>query len=218
MNSGGVLRPIVTGLTCVRMSQGRSAIWSARVWNLSLWRREWLRERCKNSSVCIGGTTRRCDGDRERCRRAGIPDEVVYRPKWRIALDLLDRTMGNGVQFQYLTADEVYGRRHQFRSGVAQRGLYYMLEVNRSQPGWAPRSFATLQPGQTPHLARRADQTWKRGGPSWTQFHIKNTHRRSWNGPSTGKKASRAHVKRRFRELRARGIYVSKIRKCYHVF
>jgi SRSO17 transposase len=35
--------------------------------------------------------------DRERCRRAGIPEEVVYRPKWKIALELLDRARQNGV-------------------------------------------------------------------------------------------------------------------------
>src|SRR2546425_1228442 len=28
--------------------------------------------------------------DRERCRAAGIPDDVAYRPKWRIALEQLD--------------------------------------------------------------------------------------------------------------------------------
>ena len=27
------------------------------------------------------------DEDRERCRAAGIPDEVVYRPKWEIAIE-----------------------------------------------------------------------------------------------------------------------------------
>ena len=31
------------------------------------------------------------DEDRERCRAAGIPDDVRYRPKWRIALDQLVR-------------------------------------------------------------------------------------------------------------------------------
>ena len=31
-------------------------------------------------------------------------------------------------------------------------------------------------------------------------------------------KAVRSHTKTRYRKLRAMGIYVSKIRKCYHVF
>ena len=35
--------------------------------------------------------------DRVRCRAVGIPDDVVYRPKWKIALELLDRARDNGV-------------------------------------------------------------------------------------------------------------------------
>jgi SRSO17 transposase len=49
------------------------------------------------------------DADRDRCRAAGIPDEVRYRPKWRIALDQLIRLNGNGVTFDWLTFDEGYG-------------------------------------------------------------------------------------------------------------
>jgi SRSO17 transposase len=47
--------------------------------------------------------------DRPRCRQAGIPDEVDYRPKWRMALELLDRALANGVTFAWLTFDEYYG-------------------------------------------------------------------------------------------------------------
>src|SRR5579872_185697 len=37
------------------------------------------------------------DADRPRCRAAGIPDELRYRPKWRIALDQLIRLSGQGI-------------------------------------------------------------------------------------------------------------------------
>ena len=37
--------------------------------------------------------------DRTRCRAAGIPDDVRYRAKWRIALDQLLRLHANGVRF-----------------------------------------------------------------------------------------------------------------------
>jgi SRSO17 transposase len=47
--------------------------------------------------------------DRERCRDAGIPDDVRYRPKWRIALDQFARLCGNGVHFDWLIFDEGYG-------------------------------------------------------------------------------------------------------------
>lgn len=49
------------------------------------------------------------DDDRPRCRAAGIPDEVRYRPKWRIALEQLIRLNDHGITFDWLVFDEGYG-------------------------------------------------------------------------------------------------------------
>jgi SRSO17 transposase len=128
--------------------------------------------------------------DRERCREAGVPDTVVYRPKWRIALDLLDHALGNGVHFRWLTADEHYGECAAFRNGVAGRGLTYVVEVPCSLVGWTKRPRVAVpakaagtagRPPRTPRLAcdapapRPLKALWKRGGPSWKGFHIKDT-------------------------------------------
>jgi len=129
--------------------------------------------------------------DRERCRHAGIPDEVVYRPKWRMALDLLRRAWQHGVRFEYLLADEEYGRCQTFRQEVATyEGLSYMVEVPCSLRGWTKRPPVLTPPegGSSrgrrrprPRLAgwappaRRVDRLWKRGGPSWETFHVKET-------------------------------------------
>src|SRR5439155_9528252 len=40
--------------------------------------------------------------DRERCRRAKIPEELVYRPKYIIALEQLDRALAAGVRFSWI--------------------------------------------------------------------------------------------------------------------
>jgi hypothetical protein len=42
------------------------------------------------------------NADRQRCRDAGIPADVCYRPKWRIAVDQLLRLSGNGITFDWL--------------------------------------------------------------------------------------------------------------------
>src|ERR1700722_11110196 len=42
------------------------------------------------------------DADREHCRAAGIPDDVRYRSKWRIAVDQLARLSGRGMSFDWL--------------------------------------------------------------------------------------------------------------------
>jgi SRSO17 transposase len=47
--------------------------------------------------------------DRERCRAAGIPDDVRHRPKWRLAVDQWIRAVANGVSFDWLVFDEGYG-------------------------------------------------------------------------------------------------------------
>ena len=130
--------------------------------------------------------------DPERCQEAGIPEDVVYRPKWRIALDQLEAAIRRGVHFSYLTADETYGKSSDFRKGVAQSGLVYVVEVPCSLCGWTKRP-EVIEPehassgrgrplkrarlSKTAPKCRRVDQLWSRGGPSWQAFHIKNTHK-----------------------------------------
>src|SRR5207249_9083911 len=74
------------------------------------------------------------DQDRRRCREAGIPDEVRYRPKWQIALEELDRALAHGIVFDWLTFDEEYGKRPGFIVGLDQRHLRFVGEVLRSFP------------------------------------------------------------------------------------
>ncbi len=76
------------------------------------------------------------DGDRERCRRAGIPDDAVYRPKWRMALEQYDRAVANGVRFAWLTFDEGYGSKPELLRGLDQRRQNYVAEVPREVRGW----------------------------------------------------------------------------------
>jgi SRSO17 transposase len=68
--------------------------------------------------------------DRPRCRAADIPDEVVYRPKWRIALEQLDRAAANGLSLDWLTFDEYYGSKPAFLENLDTRpGMYYVGEI-----------------------------------------------------------------------------------------
>lgn len=72
------------------------------------------------------------DADRDRCRRAGIPDDLRYRPKWQIALGQLDRALANGLRFDWFTFDEGYGDKPGYLRGLDERGLRYVGEVPKS--------------------------------------------------------------------------------------
>jgi SRSO17 transposase len=79
------------------------------------------------------------DRDRPRCREAGIPDDVRYQAKWRIALDQLLRLHQNGVRFDWLTFDEGYGGRAPFLTVLSLAGQRFVAEV--------PVSFAVQAGG-----------------------------------------------------------------------
>jgi len=74
--------------------------------------------------------------DRRRCRAAGIPDDVVYRPKWEIALEQVQRALCNGVRFAWLTFDEGYGGKPAFLRGLEALGQNYVAEIPANATAW----------------------------------------------------------------------------------
>jgi SRSO17 transposase len=84
--------------------------------------------------------------DRPRCREAGIPDDVVYRPKSDIALALHERARGQGVVFDWLTFDEWYGAKPDFLRTLDARRQKYVGEIHKHFAGWIERPRVTSRP------------------------------------------------------------------------
>ena len=84
--------------------------------------------------------------DRDRCRAAGIPDDVVYRPKWKIALELFDRARDHGVTFDWLTFDEGYGGKPEFLRELDGRRQCFVGEVPKTFTGWIHEPRVTERP------------------------------------------------------------------------
>ena len=101
------------------------------------------------------------DQDRDRCRAAGIPNEIVHRPKWQLALGQVDRARSQGIGLDWLTFDEDYGKAPDFLTGLDGRHLHYVGEVPKSFHG----SVARPRPGQR---ASRADNL-VRHSPAFTR-------------------------------------------------
>jgi hypothetical protein len=111
------------------------------------------------------------DQDRRRCRAAGLPDDLVYRPKWLIALGQIDRAVGNGICLDWLTFDEEYGKAPDFLSGCDERHLRYVDEV--------PRSFRCFtRPPRPAQAGHRADDLVRHSpafrGQPWRRFRLRH--------------------------------------------
>ncbi len=69
--------------------------------------------------------------DRRRCRAAHIPDDVVYRAKWRIALDLAERAVDADCPRGLVLADAAFGDVGDFREGIRALDLDYAVDVKK---------------------------------------------------------------------------------------
>jgi SRSO17 transposase len=69
------------------------------------------------------------DDDAERRHAAHLPEQVRHRPKWQLALDMLDELGGWGLVPPVVIADAGYGESGELRLGLEARGLAYVVQV-----------------------------------------------------------------------------------------
>lgn len=150
--------------------------------------------------------------DRERCRAAGIPETMVHRPKWQIALELRDQAVANGVRLEWMGADEGYGEVPAFLFALDDRGQRYVVEVPCIFHGWLrqpevlqkqharqrtgrPARYPRLKVKNLPtievrNMLRYCEPFRKQ---AWEKFHIKDTTK----GPEVWEaKMAPIHLKR----------------------
>ena len=71
-------------------------------------------------------------GDRDRCRAAGIPDEVEFTTKPRQAQAMISRAIAAGVPFAWFTADEAYGQAKYLQAWLEDQDVFYVVAIRRS--------------------------------------------------------------------------------------
>jgi len=71
--------------------------------------------------------------DRDRCRAAGIGDEVAFATKPELASSMITRALDAGVPAGWVTGDEVYGQHAGLRRTLEERDMPYVLAVPVNQ-------------------------------------------------------------------------------------
>ena len=86
--------------------------------------------------------------DRGRCRAAGIPDDIEFATKPRLAQAMLARAIAAGVPFAWFTADEVYGQAKFLHAWLEERNVPYVLAIKcndtLTMPGGQRRADALI--------------------------------------------------------------------------
>ena len=100
------------------------------------------------------------DSDAERRKKAHLAEEERHRPKWRLALELLDELSGWGLEAPPILADSAYGDTTEFRLGLERRGLEYIVQVKGETSAYAehvrPEAVVYAGRGRPPQPRYRA--------------------------------------------------------------
>ena len=151
--------------------------------------------------------------DAKRRQKTGVPDGVAFREKWKTALDLLDAALAAGARQHVVLADSAYGDNGEFREGLVERGLTYVVAVKGETVVWPPAARPAVRlrkagaPGRPPtrsrderhppvSLAQLASQlafrkvSWREGSRGWQSSRfavarIRTAHRHQ-NGRPPG--------------------------------
>ena len=78
------------------------------------------------------------DDDSERRAKAHLPERERHRPKWRLALEMLDGLRDDGLEPAVIVADGGYGEISEFRLQLEARELSYVLQVKGGTSAYPP--------------------------------------------------------------------------------
>jgi SRSO17 transposase len=98
----------------------------------------------------------------ERWQACGIPEDLTFKTKPEIGLELLQKAQKRGnLAFSWVAADELYGDAPAFRDGVDALGKWYFTEVKSTTPIWRTRPKV--------HIPK-----WKGHGRHPTRLRLRN--------------------------------------------
>jgi SRSO17 transposase len=86
------------------------------------------------------------DEDAERRAACHVPDGVRHRPKWQLVLDMLDELDRWDLRPPVLVADCGYGEVGEFRQGLADRQIPYVVQVKADTSAYPERVRPTTAP------------------------------------------------------------------------
>lgn len=107
--------------------------------------------------------------DRKRRRQTHVPKEVVFQEKWRIGLDLLDRS-GPDVPHGWVVGDDEFGRATEFRAQLRLRHERYVLDVPANT---LVRALAERPDGKRPPFERAEVWAARQPASRWKTITIR---------------------------------------------
>jgi SRSO17 transposase len=120
--------------------------------------------------------------DEARRLKCHVPPAIQFREKWRIALDLLDRSLP-GLPHGWITGDDEFGRSAKFRDELRRRKERYVLDIPcntamRDLEAQPPRRRKKGR-GRKRKAPFQRVNAWAKGQPQsrWTRLTVRDAEK-----------------------------------------
>lgn len=118
--------------------------------------------------------------DKTRCNNAGIPkEEMTFKTKPQLALEMINQKIKDGVEFDWIGGDGLYGHSSLLRESLQERNLFYVLDVHKDT-----KIFTTCPTFVTPKQNNKRGRPSKKLQPDTKQIrldeYIKHLTREDW--------------------------------------
>jgi SRSO17 transposase len=129
--------------------------------------------------------------DKERRKAAGVPEDVMFKTKWQLAVDIIDQARSWGIPDCIVVADAGYGDATEFRDALENRSLHYVVGISEQVGVWAkppkisiPKysgrgqppsrySYGNQKPTNVKEIALKAkgwkNVRWREGSKGWLE-------------------------------------------------
>lgn len=124
--------------------------------------------------------------DPERRREAKIPEDIEFKTKNELALQMIDRALDHDVPRGRVSVDSAYGNSSKFRRELRKRELDYAVAVKCTSKVWQLDALERRRGGRTLTVAEYAKQIAEQGG----------FRRTTWREGTNGKLSSRFAARR----------------------
>jgi SRSO17 transposase len=108
--------------------------------------------------------------DPKRRRKTQVPKGIPFQEKWRIALDLLDRS-GPDVPHGWVVGDDEFGRATEFRAELRRRHERYVLDVPANT---LVREVVTRPDGKRPPFERADVWAGRQPASRWKTIKVRD--------------------------------------------
>lgn len=134
--------------------------------------------------------------DPERMKRAGLPEGTTFTTKWQVALDLIDEALSWDMVRGVIVSDIFYGKINEFRQGLIDRELPYVVEIES-------KTIVFAQPEHKEHKKGRPRTHSAKARPKTVSVKERAKALPSWRFKTIRwREGSKGHMVSRFAAIR----------------